>query len=555
VSTQTFAAARAKGKPFEIVQPATTYTGAAIKPITKGLPKMTQSLCPECLKIIEAVLFEENGRVMMEKTCPEHGDFKDTVWSDARLYLKMEDWVFGDNRGLTNPTVTDAKECPTDCGLCNMHTSHTGVANLDLTNRCNLTCPICFANANAAGYLYEPSFEQVKQMMLNLRAQAPVAGRILQFSGGEPTIYPHFLEAVRFAKEVGFSHVQIATNGIKLTNLDFAYKCKEAGLHTLYLQLDGVTDDVYMRTRGEPLHQKKLQVIENCKKAELKIVFVPTIVKGLNDHQIGDIVRLALDNIECLSGISFQPVAFTGRISKHELEAKRYTLTDLAKDISEQTGMTDAYEDWFPLSCVTPFSKLISALRGEETTTLSCHPHCSLGTYFFVDKNKRGVPVTRFIDVGSMLKDMDLLARKAGRASFKFYTKMQAWNSLRKHFYEDRAPEGLTFTKFLQTMQGMTDKRYGRGSSEKEGFTYKTLMVAGMHFMDAYNYDVERVKRCLIHYAAPNGMIYPFCAYNSGPCFRDKVEKDFSMPFESQELLRTLCAEPAPGCGSCGSAK
>lgn len=555
MSTQTFAAARAKGKPFEIVQPATTHTGAAIKPLIKGLPKLTQSLCPECLKIIEAVEFEENGKVMMEKTCPEHGDFKDTIWSDVRLYLKMEDWVFGDNRGLTNPTVTDAKECPTDCGLCSMHTSHSGLANLDLTNRCNLTCPICFANANAAGYLYEPSIEQVKQMLLNLRAQAPVAGRIIQFSGGEPTIYPHFLEAVRFAKEVGFSHVQVATNGIRLTNLDFAYQCKEAGLHTLYLQLDGVTDDVYLRTRGEALHEKKLQVIENCKKAELKIVFVPTVVKGLNDHQVGDIVRLALDNIECLSGISFQPVAFTGRISKHELEAKRYTLTDLAKDISEQTGMTDTYEDWFPLSCVTPFSKLISALRGEETTTLSCHPHCSLGTYFFVDKNKRGVPVTRFMDVGGMLKDMDLLARKAGRASFKFYTKMQAWNSLRKHFHEDRAPEGLTFTKFLQTMQGMTDKSYGRGASEKEGFTYKTLMVAGMHFMDAYNYDVERVKRCLIHYAAPNGMIYPFCAYNSGPCYRDKVEKDFSVPFESQELLRTLCAEPSPGCGSCGSAK
>ncbi|MCE5311178.1 MAG: radical SAM protein [Acidobacteriales bacterium] len=555
MSTQTFAAARSKGKPFEIIQPATTYTGAAIKPLIKGLPKITQSLCPECLKIIEAVEFEENGKVVMEKTCPEHGEFKDTIWSDVKLYLKMEDWNFGDNRGLTNPTVTDAKECPTDCGLCSMHTSHSALANLDLTNRCNLTCPICFANANASGYLYEPSLEQVKQMMLNLRAQQPVAGRIIQFSGGEPTIYPHFLDAVRFAKEVGFSHVQIATNGIRLTNLEFAQQCKEAGLHTLYLQLDGVSDDVYMRTRGEALWEKKLKVIENCKKADLKIVFVPTVVKGLNDHQVGDILRLALDNIEVLSGISYQPVAFTGRIARHELEEKRYTLTDLAKDISEQTGMTDTYEDWFPLSCVTPFSKLISALRGSETTTLTSHPHCAIGTYFFVDRNKHGIPVTRFIDVGSMLKDMDLLARKAGTATFKFYTKMQAWNSLRKHFHEDRAPQGLTFTKFLQTLQGMTDKRYGRGSSEKEGFTYKTLMVAGMHFMDSYNYDVERVKRCLIHYAAPDGKIYPFCTYNSGPCYREKIEKTYSIPFESQEPLRALDTAAACGCGSCGSAK
>ncbi len=169
-----------------------------------------------------------------------------------------------------------------------------------------------------------------------------------------------------------------------------------------------------------------------------------------------------------LSGISFQPVAFTGRISKHELEAKRFTLSDFAHAISEQTGMTDTYEDWFPLTCVTPFSKLLSALRGEETTTLTCHPHCSLGTYLFVDQNQQGVPVTHFVDVGTMLQDMDMLSRKAGKASIKFFTKMKAWNTLRKHFHEDRAPEGLTFNKFLQTLQGMTDKEYGRGPAKRK---------------------------------------------------------------------------------------
>jgi 7,8-dihydro-6-hydroxymethylpterin dimethyltransferase len=538
VSTQTFATAKAPE--FQIVQPETTYTGAAIRRIPKGLPKITQSLCPECRKLIEAVISEEDGKVIMEKSCPEHGSFKDVVWSDVKLYLKMEDWVFGDNRGLTNPTVTDAKVCPDDCGLCNMHTSHTGLANLDLTNRCNLTCPVCFANANAAGYLYEPSLDQVKAMLDNLRAQRPVAGRIIQFSGGEPTLHPNFLDAVRYAKQVGFSHVQIATNGIRLTDLEFAQQCKEAGVHTLYLQLDGVSNDVYMQTRGEALWEKKLQCIENCKKADLKIVFVPTVVKGVNDHQVGDILKLALDNIECLSGISYQPVAFTGRIAKHELAAKRYTLPDLAIDISRQTGITNTYEDWFPLSCVTPFSKLLSALRGEETTTLSSHPHCALGTYLFVDQNHKAMPVTRFIEVGKMLQEMDMLARKAGKARVKFFTKLNAWNALRKYFHEDRAPQGLTFTKFLQTLQGMTDKDYGRGASEKQGFTYKTLMVAGMHFMDSYNYDVERVKRCLIHYAAPNGMIYPFCTYNSGPCFREKIERDFSTPFDKQDLLKAL---------------
>jgi uncharacterized radical SAM superfamily Fe-S cluster-containing enzyme len=528
---------------FQILQPETTYTGSPIPPLKRGLPKSTRSLCPECTQLIDATIFEDAGKVVMEKRCPEHGEFRDTIYSDAKLYLKMEEWSFGDNRGFQNPAVTTAATCPDDCGLCNMHTSHTALSNVDLTNRCNLTCPVCFANANAAGYLYEPDFETVRKMLQALRNQKPCPNRIVQFSGGEPTIYPRFLDVLRLAKEMGFSHTQVATNGIKFTDPEFAQQCKEAGLHTLYLQFDGVCDDVYRRTRGESLWEKKLRCIENVKAAGLKIVFVPTIVKGLNDNQIGDIVRLALEYIDCTSGISFQPVSFTGRISRRELESKRFTLSDFAHAMEEQTGIAKAHEDWFPLSCVTPFSKLISALRGEETTTLSSHPHCALGTYLFVDQNRKAMPVTRFIDVGPMLQEMDMLSRKAGKRRLQFYTKFEAWNSLRKFFHADKAPEGLTFNKFLQTLQGMTDKKFGRGESEKKGFTYKTLMVAGMHFMDSYNYDVERVQRCVIHYAAPNGLIYPFCAYNSGPVYREKIEREFSVPFEEQAEMKELTAQ------------
>ncbi|MGD0666228.1 MAG: tetraether lipid synthase Tes [Bryobacteraceae bacterium] len=538
---------------FQVLQPQTTYTGSRIQPLQKGLPKSTRSLCPECSQLIDAKILEDSGKVVMEKRCPTHGEFRDIIYSDAKLYLKMEEWEFGDNRGLANPAVTTAKSCPDDCGLCNLHTSHTGLANLDLTNRCNMTCPVCFANANASGYLYEPDFETVRKMLQALRDQKPVACRIVQFSGGEPTIYPRFFDVLRLAKEMGFSHTQVATNGLKFMDLEFAQRAKEAGLHTLYLQFDGVCDDVYRRTRGESLWEKKMCAIENVKKAGLKIVYVPTIVKGVNDHQIGDILRLALEYIECSSGISFQPVAFTGRISRHELEAKRFTLSDFAHAVHQQTGICDPYEDWFPLSCVTPFSKLLSALRGDETTTLSCHPHCSLGTYLFVDQNRKAVPVTQFVEVGPMLREMDELARKAGKRRIQFFTKISAWNNLRKFFHEEKAPQDLTFDKFLQTLQGMTDKKYGRGSSEARGFTYRTLMLAGMHFMDSYNYDVERVKRCVIHYAAPNGLIYPFCAYNSGPVYRERIEKEFSIPFETQEEMRRLTAQAKQGCNACVS--
>ncbi len=530
-----------KEEEWKLEQPQTTFTGTPIQPIKKGLPKTTESLCPECLKVIPAIKEEEDGKVVMKKRCAEHGDFKDTLYSDVRFYLKMEEWVFGDYRGVMNPAIPNATRCPSQCGLCNMHTSHTGLANIDLTNRCNLTCPICFANANNAGYLYEPSLQEVRKMLKALRDMKPVNCRSVQFSGGEPTIYPHFFEALKMAKDMGFSHIQIATNGILFNDIEFAQRAKEAGLHTLYLQMDGTDDEIYRRTRGEKLWELKMRTVEVCRKVGLKIVFVPTIVKGYNDNQIGNIVKCAIDNVDVISGISFQPVAFTGRIAKKELEAKRFTLSDLARCVAEQTGLTDDLEDWFPLSCVAPFSRLISSLRGEETTQLTCHPHCSAGTYLYVDEDKNAVPITRFIDIGPMLKEMDMLSRNSLKSFSKFLTEIKALNALRKYYHPEKAPKGLTFEKFLLSLQGMVDKKVGRGELGIK--TYKALLVAGMHFMDAYDYDIERVKRCVIHYAAPNGLLYPFCAYNSGIVFREKIEKKYSLPIsdERKNVFGSMC--------------
>jgi 7,8-dihydro-6-hydroxymethylpterin dimethyltransferase len=517
-----------------IIQPKETYTGGQIKALQRGLPKQTESLCPECGKVINAMLVEENGKVMMEKRCDEHGEFKDCIFSDVKLYLKMEQWEFGDMRGLENPAVNKgaASKCPDDCGLCSLHTSHSALANVDLTNRCNLTCPVCFANANVQGYLYEPGVDQVRVMLQTLRDERPVDGRVVQFSGGEPTVHPKFFEILEMAREMGFTHIQAATNGILLADVEFAKKAKAAGLATIYMQFDGVSDDIYRKTRGEPLYEIKMKCIEACRQAGIKIVFVPTIVKGVNDHQVGDILRVAINNVDTVSGIAFQPVSFTGRIASKELEAKRYTQSDFALDLAKQTGLFNTYDDWYPLSSLTPFSKLMAALRGEGVPTISSHPHCSLGSYMFVDERTRAaVPCTRFLDYPAMMQDIEALAQKTEKSFFKFYHQINAWNSLKKHFKEKLAPPGLTFTKFLQTLQGMTNKKLGRDGMDGT-YTYRTLLVAGMHFMDRYNYDVERVKRCVIHYAAPDGKLYPFCAYNSGPTYREKIEKQFSVPWD-----------------------
>jgi len=505
-----------------------TLAGRPIPPLKRGLPKTVESVCPECMRILPARLYEREGQVWMEKTCPDHGRCEDIYWSDARLYLKAEQFDYGDGEGLENPNTAATARCPFQCGLCPDHASNTALGNIDLTNRCNLKCPICFASADASGHVYEPTLDQVLAMLGTYRSMRPSPARAVQFSGGEPTLHPRFLDIVRAARQMGFSHTQIATNGLRFAHEeDFARRCEEAGLHDIYLQFDGVTDDVWLKTRGRPLADEKLRAVERIMATDMKIVLVPTIVKGLNDHQVGDIVRFALERIRTIAGISFQPVAFCGRISTAERLRQRYTLPDLAHDVARQTGIGDPYEDWFPLSCVQPFSRLVAAVRGQPNIVLSCHPHCSLGTYLFVGQDGRPVPVPQFFDLKGLLDDMWALARKAEASRFKFFQKTGAFLALHRHFRADRAPAGMTFEAWLHTLNGMVDKNVGRGAAGKK--TFRSLLVAGMHFMDRYNYETDRTRRCVIHYADPDGRLYPFCTYNAGPVYRQDVERRFAM--------------------------
>lgn len=525
----------------ELYQPKTTYLGTEIEPVHMGLPKATRSLCPECKQIISARVFEEDGRVMMEKTCPEHGSFKDVVYSDVDFYMRMEEWYFGDGNGLINPPITDASTCPEDCGLCNLHTSHTALGNIDLTNRCNLKCPICFANANAAGYLYEPSYEQVVQMLRDFRNMKPVPAACVQFSGGEPTVHPRFLDIVQSAQDMGFAAVQIATNGIKFADLSFAAQAREAGVHSIYLQFDGVTDDVYKKTRGRSLLETKLAVIENCRQTGIAVVFVPTVVKGINDHEVGDIIKCAIDNIDVVSGISYQPIAFTGRVSYEERERMRFTLPDLAKCIEEQTDGIIKASDWVPLACSAPLSRMLGSINGREVTTYTCHPHCSAATYLFVDDEGNATQFTDVIDFKGILADLDRLARRTGMSRVKLLSKLRVANVLRKHFDAKHAPPGLTFMQFLRTLENLVGPKY---EDKPIKDTYRTMMIGGMHFMDLYNYDIQRVQRCVVHYAAPNGRMYPFCTYNSGPGYREKIESEFALSHE--DVLKKFEEEGQP---------
>ncbi len=246
-------------------EPACTLTGSAIPPLVKGLPKNTQSLCPECLAVISAREYEQDGKVLMTKKCHQHGVFNDIIASDVRIFHELERWHFKDGSGFENPQVTDASKCPTECGICNMHATHTSVANIDITGRCNLSCNICFADSNKS--LYEPSLDEITVMLERLRNTRPAPCTTIQYTGGEPTVHPQFLDIVRKSKELGFTHIQCATNGLKFADLDFAEKAREAGLQYLYLQMDGVTDDVFEKIRGRRLLETKLKTIEGSQKS------------------------------------------------------------------------------------------------------------------------------------------------------------------------------------------------------------------------------------------------------------------------------------------------
>lgn len=518
--------------------PKYTYGGARINPIVHELPRTLETLCPECSCNILGRYYVKNDRVMIEKTCPTHGYFRDCINSDVRIYLRASYWTFEDQPGLTNPKVTSAVSCPSDCGLCNQHQSTAVLANIDLTNRCNLTCPVCFANANDAGYVHEPSFEEVEKELLQLLDCRPTPCTSIQFSGGEPTLHTRFHDILRRAGELGMTNIQIATNGITHANLEFAQRSKEAGLHTLYLQFDGLDDRIYKFVRGEALLEKKLQAIENCRKVGLKVCLVPTLINGENNDQVTKIFDFAVENTDVISAISYQPVVFTGRINRRELAKKRYTLGDLAHAISGHTGAA-LERDFFPLSFVVPLSDLLSAIEHKPKIRSSCHTDCAFGTYFLVapeaypgqPSRERVVPIPAVFDIAALFTEMNELAKKlASKKRISRLDKAKILWLVLKNFRRENAPEGLTAMRFIRAIRGCVSKQDGR-SDRAQQVNYRTLMCAGMHFQDRYNYDVERVKRCVIHYSTPDG-IYPFCTYNSGPTYRPFIEAMWSTPNE-----------------------
>ena len=486
--------------------------------------KETKSLCPECLKAIDARIYEEEEKVYIDKTCPEHGYFKDLYWGSYEQYQRAEKY---DHLGtkLNNPRTETVKGCPNDCGICPEHKSHTVLAIIDVTNRCNLSCPICFAHAGAAGYVYEPTQEQIRAMLENLYANDPVKPPALQFSGGEPTVREDLPELVRMAKELGFDHVEVNSNGLRMAeSVDYCRMLKEAGVSTVYLQFDGVTEGPYIAARGRPLFEVKKRALENLKKAGFKsVVLVPTLVRGVNDGEIGDIIRFTIEHKDIVRCVNFQPVSITGRINKEEHEAMRITIPDLMRLCEEQTDGLIKQSDWFPVPTVVPLSRLVGLLKDRNYVEFGAHPHCGMATYL-VEKGDEVAPITSYTDIDGFFGALEG-AVKLAEGGHKTRAKLSV------------ARAALSKIDFGMLRKFILPVIWSGTYDSLRDIHMRMIMIGAMHFMDPYNFDLQRVQRCLIHYATPDGRIIPFCTMNA--LHRRTVEEKFKMsPAEYRKKKR-----------------
>jgi uncharacterized radical SAM superfamily Fe-S cluster-containing enzyme len=527
---------------------------------TLGFPRQTDSLCPGCVKEareaiiagkkdwrdlmsekvgeIKAQIIERDGQVWMVKDCPLHGHYEDMMAIDS----KWLSWIEKQYPGRDIPAHND--EDLHKHGSSTVLYGRGSVLTVDLTNRCNMMCDPCFMDANQVGYVHELGWDEIKEILDNALKIKPRRQMSVQFSGGEPTMSPNFLDAVAYARKIGYNSVQAATNGIEFAkSKEFCKKAFEAGMRYAYLQFDGIGNDANGHRQIGNLFDVKLRAIENMHEAGIEIVLVVTIVNNVNNDQVGTVVKFAMENPKKISFVSFQPVSFTGRdedITPERRLRQRYTLSHLAQDVSAQVGKVEPTRDWFPISFISTFAGFADMVKGNESQwgslSCGCHPNCGVGTALMINKEtKEWAPVPRFLNATQLTADVTAITDAARGKTFSNFMMAMA---LLKNYQPFQGPKGLKlydlFKKFDKTW-ALTKKsttKYGRTSPERtyedamkrrQTDPWNFLFIAGMWFQDLFNYDFRRTEMCIIPYATQQGEI-SFCAYNTGVGWRQIIE-------------------------------
>ena len=524
-----------------------------------GWPRATDSLCPKCVpeirqqildgklphevlmneKVgeIKATIVERDGKILMVKECPKHGYFEDVMSIDTEFSKHLEDVFPGRDIAAHNDEKLHHH------GSSTVKYGRGSVLTIDLTNRCNMMCDPCFMDANQVGFVHELTWEEIKQMLDNAITIKPRRQMSVQFSGGEPTLSPYFLDAVRYARKVGYNSVQAATNGIEFAkSFEFAQQAVDAGMRYAYLQFDGIGNAANAHRMVGNLFDVKLKAIENLHKAGCEIVPVVTIVNGINNEQVGRIIKFALDNPKTISFLSFQPVSFTGRdeaVTDDRRQAQRYTLSHLAHDVKGQIGLGEPARDWFPISFMGTFSDWADLMHAEDKNndwgqlSCGCHPNCGTGMAVMIDKEtKEAVPVTAFLHGDQLAKD---IAKVNDAARGKKLTAFGMALCLMKNYDPFQSPTHFKLMDLLQKFDknyNVTGRNYGKVGPDRtiddvlkrRKDRWNFLFIAGMWFQDLFNYDFRRTEQCIIPYATQEGEI-SFCAYNTGVGWRNIIEK------------------------------
>ena len=395
-------------------------------------------------------------------------------------------------------------------------------------------------DANQVGFVHELSMEEIKEILDNAITIKPRRQMSVQFSGGEPSISPHFIEAIKYSRKVGYNSVQAATNGIEFAkSKEFCHEAAKAGLRYVYLQFDGIGNDANSHRQVGNLFDVKMRAINNLHEAGVEIVLVTTLVNGINNDQVGSIIRFALDNPKKIAFLSFQPVSFTGRdeeITEQRRLQQRYTLSHLAHDVKDQVGITEPTRDWFPLSLMGAFADFADLVHGPEAewgqVSCGCHPNCGVGTAVMIDKETKEMrPVPEFLNIPGLVKDMQKIT---DAARGKWMSNLMMGLALLKHYNPYNSPSQFTlyelFKKFDKSF-GLTGKDYGKVDGQRtaddiekrRSDRWNFLFIAGMWFQDLFNYDFRRTEMCIIPYGTQEGEI-SFCAYNTGIGWRNIIE-------------------------------
>jgi uncharacterized radical SAM superfamily Fe-S cluster-containing enzyme len=370
--------------------------------------------------------------------------------------------------------------CPFDCGLCPAHRQHTCTLILEVTPRCNLACPVCYADARPAGP--DPSVEAIARWFRQARRTAGAAN--IQLSGGEPTVRDDLPDIIALGRKAGFGFMQINTNGLRLaTEQPYLEALKAAGLASVFLQFDGTREAVYRRLRGRALLDAKLAAIRACRAAGVGVVLVPTLVPGVNTQEIGPILNLALEHFPTVRGVHFQPVSYFGRYPGPPTDRGRWTLPELMRAIEHQTQGRMCARDFRPPGC--------------ENAWCSCHAQ------YLVSAEGQPRPLQPPF---RPTPEAPPLSAEVGAARAIAFVVRQ-WSPPPAGSEARPSPAALPGCACAGGRSEDLDAFLARARSQ-------TFAVSAMAFQDAWNLDLERVRDCCIHVLAPDGTLVPFCLYN-----------------------------------------